>query len=166
MVAYWFISIRIFSGMDNTSVPSPNFVSMSWWSELKVGIFANNVKGFWFKYPSGCPSSITALAYWKHIFNASLTLQCVKMRPIILKVSSLPYQSDIIICVSITCVFLLLVRHLSFIEHLFRAMALIEAWFMDDSDEDHRMPHKLNPNEPVSLKELENIGVFYWKVVS
>ena len=45
-------------------------------------------------------------------------------------------------------------------------MASIEAWFMDDSDEDHRMPHKLNPNEPVSLKELENIGVFYWKVVS
>uniref|UniRef100_A0AAZ3SWP7 Acireductone dioxygenase n=1 Tax=Oncorhynchus tshawytscha TaxID=74940 RepID=A0AAZ3SWP7_ONCTS len=43
-------------------------------------------------------------------------------------------------------------------------MASIEAWFMDDSDEDHRMPHKLNPNEPVSLKELENIGVFYWKL--
>ncbi|XP_029569683.1 acireductone dioxygenase isoform X2 [Salmo trutta] len=43
-------------------------------------------------------------------------------------------------------------------------MTSIEAWFMDDSDEDHRMPHKLNPNEPVSLKELENIGVFYWKL--
>ncbi|CAB1330732.1 unnamed protein product, partial [Coregonus sp. 'balchen'] len=42
-------------------------------------------------------------------------------------------------------------------------MALIEAWFMDDSDEDQRMPHKLNPNEPVSLEELEKLGVFYWK---
>uniref|UniRef100_A0AAZ3P7D8 Uncharacterized protein n=1 Tax=Oncorhynchus tshawytscha TaxID=74940 RepID=A0AAZ3P7D8_ONCTS len=36
-------------------------------------------------------------------------------------------------------------------------MALIEAWFMDDSDKDQRMPHKLNPNKPVSLEELEKL---------
>ncbi|CAB1335027.1 unnamed protein product [Coregonus sp. 'balchen'] len=42
-------------------------------------------------------------------------------------------------------------------------MASIEAWFMDDSDKDQRMLHKLNPNEPVSLEELEKLGVFYWK---
>uniref|UniRef100_A0A6Q2YCS4 Acireductone dioxygenase n=1 Tax=Esox lucius TaxID=8010 RepID=A0A6Q2YCS4_ESOLU len=43
-------------------------------------------------------------------------------------------------------------------------MVSIEAWFMDDSDEEQRMPHKRNPNEPVSLEELEKLGVFYWKL--
>lgn len=40
----------------------------------------------------------------------------------------------------------------------------MEAWYMDSSDEDQRKPHRLNPNQPVSLQELKEIGVFYWKV--
>ncbi|KAM8834150.1 acireductone dioxygenase [Synchiropus picturatus] len=40
----------------------------------------------------------------------------------------------------------------------------IEAWYMDGSDEDQRKPHKLDPNQPVSLAVLEKLGVFHWKL--
>uniref|UniRef100_A0A667X778 Acireductone dioxygenase n=1 Tax=Myripristis murdjan TaxID=586833 RepID=A0A667X778_9TELE len=40
----------------------------------------------------------------------------------------------------------------------------LEAWYIDSSDEDHRMPHKLSPNQPVSLEELQKLGVFHWKL--
>lgn len=40
----------------------------------------------------------------------------------------------------------------------------LEAWYMDSSDEDQRKPHRLTPNQPVSLDQLEPLGVFYWKV--
>ncbi|KAE8698282.1 1,2-dihydroxy-3-keto-5-methylthiopentene dioxygenase 1 [Hibiscus syriacus] len=40
----------------------------------------------------------------------------------------------------------------------------IEAWFMDESNEDQRLPHKRNPNEPVSLDHLAEIGVLYWNL--
>lgn len=40
----------------------------------------------------------------------------------------------------------------------------LEAWYMDSSDEDQRKPHRMNPNQPVSLNELKKLGVFYWKV--
>ncbi|XP_068457696.1 acireductone dioxygenase [Clinocottus analis] len=39
-----------------------------------------------------------------------------------------------------------------------------EAWYMDGSQEDPRKPHRLEPNEPVSLRQLEALGVFYWKL--
>lgn len=42
----------------------------------------------------------------------------------------------------------------------------LEAWFMDSSDEDQRKPHRLTPNQPVSLDELKTLGVFYWKVTT
>ncbi|KAJ9512572.1 hypothetical protein QJQ45_018929 [Haematococcus lacustris] len=35
---------------------------------------------------------------------------------------------------------------------------------MDDSDEDQRKPHKLDPNQPVSLSQLAQLGVLYWKL--
>lgn len=35
---------------------------------------------------------------------------------------------------------------------------------MDSSEEDQRKPHRLNPNEPVSLDQLKKLGVFYWKL--
>ncbi|KAG7225200.1 hypothetical protein INR49_014759 [Caranx melampygus] len=40
----------------------------------------------------------------------------------------------------------------------------VEAWFMDSSDEDQRKPHRLSPNQPVSLDQLKELGVFYWKL--
>ena len=41
---------------------------------------------------------------------------------------------------------------------------MVKAWFMDSSDKDQRLPHQLDPPEPVSLEDLENCGVLYWKV--
>ncbi|XP_042292824.1 1,2-dihydroxy-3-keto-5-methylthiopentene dioxygenase [Thunnus maccoyii] len=43
-------------------------------------------------------------------------------------------------------------------------MSGIEAWYIDSSDEDQRKPHRLNPNQPVSLEELKKIGVLHWKL--
>ncbi|KAK5609308.1 1,2-dihydroxy-3-keto-5-methylthiopentene dioxygenase [Crenichthys baileyi] len=40
----------------------------------------------------------------------------------------------------------------------------LEAWYMDGSDEDQRKPHRLNPNQPVTLDELKKLGVLYWKL--
>lgn len=40
----------------------------------------------------------------------------------------------------------------------------IEAWFMDSSDEDQRKSHKFDPNLPVSLEDLKQLGVFHWKL--
>ena len=36
---------------------------------------------------------------------------------------------------------------------------------MDSSKEDQRLPHQLDPPQPVSLEDLENCGVLYWKVI-
>lgn len=33
----------------------------------------------------------------------------------------------------------------------------IEAWYMDDSDADQRLEHRLNPNQPVSLDDLSQV---------
>ena len=41
---------------------------------------------------------------------------------------------------------------------------MVEAWLMDDSEEDQRATHKRNPNVEVTLKELEDIGVLYFRV--
>ncbi|KAI5618830.1 1,2-dihydroxy-3-keto-5-methylthiopentene dioxygenase, partial [Silurus asotus] len=43
-------------------------------------------------------------------------------------------------------------------------MAVLEAWYMDESTEDQRLPHKLQPNQAVSVQELQEIGVCYWKL--
>lgn len=43
-------------------------------------------------------------------------------------------------------------------------IAMVSAWFMDSSDEDQRLPHHLDPPQPVSLEDLANCGVLYWKV--
>ncbi|XP_061552669.1 acireductone dioxygenase [Phycodurus eques] len=40
----------------------------------------------------------------------------------------------------------------------------MEAWYMDNSDEDQRKSHKLEPNRPVSLEELKHLGVLHWKL--
>ena len=43
-------------------------------------------------------------------------------------------------------------------------IAMVSAWFMDSSDEDQRLSHQLDPPQPVSLEDLANCGVLYWKV--
>ncbi|XP_020375664.1 acireductone dioxygenase [Rhincodon typus] len=40
----------------------------------------------------------------------------------------------------------------------------VEAWYMDDSDDDQRKPHKRRPNVAVTLEELEKHGILYWKL--
>ncbi|XP_074547421.1 acireductone dioxygenase [Halichoeres trimaculatus] len=38
----------------------------------------------------------------------------------------------------------------------------IEAWYMDSSEEDPKKPHRLDPNQAVSLDVLKELGVFSW----
>eukprot|EP00670_Eutreptiella_braarudii_P014147 CAMPEP_0174328388 /NCGR_PEP_ID=MMETSP0810-20121108/15105_1 /TAXON_ID=73025 ORGANISM="Eutreptiella gymnastica-like, Strain CCMP1594" /NCGR_SAMPLE_ID=MMETSP0810 /ASSEMBLY_ACC=CAM_ASM_000659 /LENGTH=50 /DNA_ID=CAMNT_0015442461 /DNA_START=22 /DNA_END=171 /DNA_ORIENTATION=+ len=40
----------------------------------------------------------------------------------------------------------------------------IEAWLMDDSAADQREPHKREPNCPVSFEQLQELGVYHWKL--
>ncbi|KAK4750106.1 hypothetical protein SAY87_027555 [Trapa incisa] len=40
----------------------------------------------------------------------------------------------------------------------------IEAWFMEDSREDQRLPHHRSPKESVSLDHLAELGVLYWQL--
>ena len=35
----------------------------------------------------------------------------------------------------------------------------ITAWYMDDSSEDQRLPHKTDPVQEVSLEKLAKLGV-------
>ena len=42
----------------------------------------------------------------------------------------------------------------------------IEAWYMDTSDEDQRLPHKTDPVEIVSLSHLAGLGVLTWSGIS
>ena len=42
---------------------------------------------------------------------------------------------------------------------------MVKAWLMDSSNEDQRLPHQLDPPQPVSLEVLKNCGVLYWKVI-
>ncbi|KAH6808928.1 RmlC-like cupins superfamily protein, partial [Perilla frutescens var. frutescens] len=41
---------------------------------------------------------------------------------------------------------------------------VIQAWYMDDSDEDQRLPHHRNPKEFVSFEKLDELGVLSWKL--
>ncbi|XP_072187906.1 acireductone dioxygenase isoform X2 [Excalfactoria chinensis] len=38
---------------------------------------------------------------------------------------------------------------------------MVEAWYMDESQEDQRAPHRLKPNRAVSLEQLRRLGVAY-----
>ncbi|KAJ8621542.1 hypothetical protein MRB53_030071 [Persea americana] len=38
----------------------------------------------------------------------------------------------------------------------------LEAWFMEENDEDKRLPHHRNPKEFVPLSNLAELGVLYW----
>ncbi|XP_061089420.1 acireductone dioxygenase [Conger conger] len=41
---------------------------------------------------------------------------------------------------------------------------MIEAWYLDECNGDQRLPHKCDPNKPVSLEELKQLGVLHWKL--
>lgn len=38
----------------------------------------------------------------------------------------------------------------------------LEAWYMDDSNEDQRAAHRQTPNKPCTLEELRKLGVLAW----
>ncbi|KIY99644.1 1,2-dihydroxy-3-keto-5-methylthiopentene dioxygenase [Monoraphidium neglectum] len=43
----------------------------------------------------------------------------------------------------------------------------IEAWYMDDSEEDQRLPHRRarrSPNKPATLSDLSKLGVTTWQL--
>ena len=42
----------------------------------------------------------------------------------------------------------------------------IEAWYMDGSDEDQRLPHKTDPVEPVPIADLAALGVLSWSGIT
>jgi len=42
--------------------------------------------------------------------------------------------------------------------------AVIEAWYMDDSEEDQRLPHHREPKEFLSLEKLKELGVVSWRL--
>ncbi|ONK76527.1 uncharacterized protein A4U43_C03F29170 [Asparagus officinalis] len=39
---------------------------------------------------------------------------------------------------------------------------LMKAWYMEENEEDKRLPHHKNPKEFVSLNKLAEIGILYW----
>ncbi|KAK9992707.1 hypothetical protein SO802_027692 [Lithocarpus litseifolius] len=41
---------------------------------------------------------------------------------------------------------------------------VLQAWYMDDSDEDQRLPHHKEPKEFVSLDQLAELGVLSWRL--
>eukprot|EP01023_Acetabularia_acetabulum_P016608 TRINITY_DN1819_c0_g1_i2.p1 TRINITY_DN1819_c0_g1~~TRINITY_DN1819_c0_g1_i2.p1 ORF type:complete len:233 (-),score=36.28 TRINITY_DN1819_c0_g1_i2:358-957(-) len=40
----------------------------------------------------------------------------------------------------------------------------LQAWYMDDSEADQRLPHKQEPNKACSVEELRALGVLSWKL--
>ncbi|KAK6130245.1 hypothetical protein DH2020_036055 [Rehmannia glutinosa] len=41
---------------------------------------------------------------------------------------------------------------------------VIQAWYMDNSDEDQRLPHHRNPKQFVSFEKLDELGVLSWRL--
>ncbi|XP_036904559.1 1,2-dihydroxy-3-keto-5-methylthiopentene dioxygenase [Sturnira hondurensis] len=41
---------------------------------------------------------------------------------------------------------------------------MVQAWYMDDSNDDPRLPHRAEPARPVGLEQLRRLGVLYWKL--
>ena len=42
---------------------------------------------------------------------------------------------------------------------------MVQAWYMNDTDEDQRLPHHKSPPEHLRLDDLyQKSGVLYWKV--
>ncbi|XP_053315859.1 acireductone dioxygenase [Spea bombifrons] len=41
---------------------------------------------------------------------------------------------------------------------------MVQAWYMDDSAEDQRRPHRLDPDQPVTVQQLSELGVHSYKL--
>ncbi|KAM4771986.1 acireductone dioxygenase [Rhinophrynus dorsalis] len=41
---------------------------------------------------------------------------------------------------------------------------MVQAWYMDESTEDQRLPHRLMPDQSVTLQQLKELGVHYFKL--
>ena len=41
---------------------------------------------------------------------------------------------------------------------------VIEAWYMDDSEEDQRLPHHREPKEFIHVDKLTELGVISWRL--
>ncbi|KAJ8460713.1 hypothetical protein OPV22_033639 [Ensete ventricosum] len=41
---------------------------------------------------------------------------------------------------------------------------VLQAWFMDDGEEDHRLPHHCEPKKFVSLDKLADLGIVTWRL--
>ncbi|CAH9145374.1 unnamed protein product [Cuscuta epithymum] len=41
---------------------------------------------------------------------------------------------------------------------------VMQAWYMDDSNEDQRLPHHREPNQFVSFYKLDELGVLSWRL--
>ncbi|XP_022955419.1 1,2-dihydroxy-3-keto-5-methylthiopentene dioxygenase 2-like [Cucurbita moschata] len=41
---------------------------------------------------------------------------------------------------------------------------VIQAWYMDDTEEDQRLPHHLEPKQYLSLQQLDELGVLSWRL--
>ncbi|RLN39112.1 heat stress transcription factor A-2d-like [Panicum miliaceum] len=41
---------------------------------------------------------------------------------------------------------------------------VIQAWYMDDSEEDQRLPHRREPKEFISLDKLSELGILSWRL--
>lgn len=41
---------------------------------------------------------------------------------------------------------------------------MVQAWYVDDSTDDPRLPHRAEPARPVGLEQLRRLGVLYWKL--
>lgn len=44
------------------------------------------------------------------------------------------------------------------------SLDMVQAWYMDESEEDPQLPHRAEPSRPVDLQQLSQLGVLYWKV--
>ncbi|NP_001272766.1 acireductone dioxygenase [Oryctolagus cuniculus] len=41
---------------------------------------------------------------------------------------------------------------------------MVQAWYMDETADDPRLPHRLQPSRTVGLEQLRQLGVLYWKL--
>lgn len=44
------------------------------------------------------------------------------------------------------------------------SLDMVQAWYMDESEQDPQLPHRAEPSRPVDLQQLSQLGVLYWKL--